>query len=96
MPTIIREGGGGGGGGGREKKIFTGYKLLNLHMNISMSNSTSNVIEMSVISIALQVLLIPNSTGYLLSLANSRPAFKKSFAIVAILYRSLAISLFQD
>ncbi len=27
-------------------------------------------------------------------LANSRPAFKKSFAIVAILYRSLTISLF--
>ncbi len=29
----------------------------------------------------------------MLSLANSRPAFKKSFAIVAILYRSLTISL---
>ncbi len=47
-------------------------------------------------TIALRVLLIPNGTGYP---CYHSPVvgqlFKKSFAIVAILYRSLTISLFQ-
>ncbi len=60
-----------------------------------MSNSTVTVIfginsTSSAISIALRVLLIPNSTGYPCyhSLIVGQ-LFKKSFAIVATLYRSL-------
>ncbi len=51
----------------------------------------------SAISIALRVLLIPNSTGYPCyhSLIVGQ-LFKKLFVIVATLYRSLTISLFQD
>ncbi len=55
-------------------------------------NGTSNAI-----SIALRVLLIPNSTGYPCyhSLIVGQ-LFKKSFVIVATLYHSLTISLFPD
>ncbi len=51
----------------------------------------------SAISIALRVLLIPNSTGYPCyhSLIVGQ-LLKKSFVIVATLYHSLTISLFQD
>ncbi len=72
--------------------------------SISMSNSTGNCYsglryeaKLSAISVALRVLFIPNSTGYLCyhSLIVGQ-LFKKSFAIVATLYRSLTISLFED
>ncbi len=65
---------------------------------IGMSNSTGNraIRAPSVISIALRVLLTPNSTGYPCyhSLTVGQ-LFKKSFAIVATLYRSVTIPYFR-
>ncbi len=62
-------------------------------------NSINNAIEIAQgeAEFALRVLLIPNSTGYLCyhSIIVDQ-LFKKSFAIVATLYRSLTISIFQD
>ncbi len=69
---------------------------VQFQLNSDFSHSFLNG-QPSVISIALQVLLIPNSTGYPCYHSLIVGQFKKkSFAIIATLYRSLTISLFQD
>ncbi len=72
--------------------------IIMSNMLFGINSTRRDEAKPSAISIALQVLLIPNSTGYQCyhSLIVGQQLLKKYFAIVATLYLSPIMSLFPS